>query len=388
MNPGLMGLVGAPTYPMLRDATQRTLFEILDVEEIGYVYHKQENKLTIDDNGSSIIFRTLDNPDRLRGPNLAWFGVDELTYCKWSGWEKLEGRLRDPRANRLCGFAAWTPNGFDNVYESFISAPKPGYRAVLASPRENFHVANTGFYDRLESSYDERLYRQEVLGEYLALRSGAAYYAFDRNIHVKPVEYDPRYPLLWSLDFNIGLNCSVIAQRVGEELRVLEELVLPQAYTLDACNEFLERTKRWAQPNRQMPVYYYGDATGRQRDTAGPRTDWQIISEFFGRNQERFAAGRRVDTTNPQVKDRVNCVNARLRNYFGESNVKIDPRCKSLVKDFERVTWKMDPNENILADIDKTDPMLTHISDAFGYLVYKEFPMRAAVGEKAVYTGL
>ena len=30
MNPGRLGLMGAPTYPMLRDATQAALFEILD----------------------------------------------------------------------------------------------------------------------------------------------------------------------------------------------------------------------------------------------------------------------------------------------------------------------------------------------------------------------
>jgi len=29
LNPGRLGLMGAPTYPMLRDATQATLFEIL-----------------------------------------------------------------------------------------------------------------------------------------------------------------------------------------------------------------------------------------------------------------------------------------------------------------------------------------------------------------------
>ena len=30
LNPGCIGLVGAPTYPMLRDATQRALFDVLE----------------------------------------------------------------------------------------------------------------------------------------------------------------------------------------------------------------------------------------------------------------------------------------------------------------------------------------------------------------------
>src|SRR5260370_32088655 len=50
LNPGLMGLVGAPTYPMLRDATQRTLFEILEMEQIRHTHRKAENAIVLTDN--------------------------------------------------------------------------------------------------------------------------------------------------------------------------------------------------------------------------------------------------------------------------------------------------------------------------------------------------
>ena len=49
------------------------------------------------------------------GSNLAWFGVDEMTYTQEGAWIRLEARLRDPEAKRLCGFGAWTPKGFDWV---------------------------------------------------------------------------------------------------------------------------------------------------------------------------------------------------------------------------------------------------------------------------------
>ena len=58
-NPGLLGLLGAPTYPMLRDITQRALFEVLDDNDIPYEFHKQENRLTLTEIGSEIIFRSL-----------------------------------------------------------------------------------------------------------------------------------------------------------------------------------------------------------------------------------------------------------------------------------------------------------------------------------------
>src|SRR5579859_3249704 len=100
-NQGRTGLIGAPTFPMLRDATQQALFDILDRNHRQYDFFKAENVLKMKDTGSRILFRALDEFERLRGTNLAWFGVDELTYVPEEAWLRLEGRLRDPRAQRL-----------------------------------------------------------------------------------------------------------------------------------------------------------------------------------------------------------------------------------------------------------------------------------------------
>src|SRR5215831_15938823 len=121
-NPGRMGLLGAPTYPMLRDATQAARFEILDGNRIDYDHNKAENVLVMKDTRSKILFRVVDDFERLRASNLAWFGLDELTYTQEEAWLRLEGRLRDPKATRLCGFAVWTPKGFDWVYRKFVTA--------------------------------------------------------------------------------------------------------------------------------------------------------------------------------------------------------------------------------------------------------------------------
>jgi hypothetical protein len=61
----------------------------------------------------------------------------------------------------------------------------------------------------------------------------------------------------------------------------------------------------------------------------------------------------------------------------------IDQNCKELIKDFEQVCWKADPHGNSLAELDKSDPMRTHVSDALGYLIAREFPMHAQMGERS-----
>jgi hypothetical protein len=45
------------------------------------------------------------------------------------------------------------------------------------------------------------------------------------------------------------------------------------------------------------------------------------------------------------------------------------------------VCWKTDPHGNPLVELDKSDPMRTHVSDAVGYLVAKAFAMRPVRGE-------
>lgn len=373
VNAGRMGLLGAPTYPMLRDATQRALLEVLAGSAIPYDLNKAENVLKMKDTGSRIIFRAVDDFERLRGTNLAWFGMDELTYCPEEAWLRLEGRLRDPLAVRLCGFAVWTPKGKDWVYRRFIEAQVPGYELVLARPHENKHILEKipDFYERLRKSYDERFYAQEALGEYLENGGDRVYHAFRRSGHVAEAKLDPALPLLWALDFNVDPMSSLVAQVQGEKVVVLDEIVMERASTQDACDEFHNRY-----PQQVAGLRIYGDASGNALQTAGT-TDYRIIEKFLCR--EGYANHEiRVPKSNPAVKERVALMNGQMRNAAGEINLVVDPRCRELIKDFEEVCFKLGTS---VIDKEK-DLKRTHLSDALGYLVWQELGSKRRVGEQ------
>src|SRR5271167_3090544 len=74
LNPGRTGLIGAPTYPMLRDSTLTSLVEILNQSELPFDLNKADNVLTMKDTESRMLLRSVEDFDRLRGTNLAWFG--------------------------------------------------------------------------------------------------------------------------------------------------------------------------------------------------------------------------------------------------------------------------------------------------------------------------
>lgn len=371
INPGRTGLIGAPTYPMLRDATQATLFEILEANEIRYEHSKGENTVLMRDTHSKILFRPVEEFERLRGTNLAWFGIDELTYTQEESWLRLEGRLRDPKAERLCGFGVWTPKGYDWVYRRFVANPTKGYKAVLAKANENRFLLEKipDFYERLKDSYDERFYQQEVLGQYLNLDAGRVYSSFDRTVHVQKLKADPNRPLLWALDFNVDPMSSVIAQDLGGRIAVLDEIFLRHSTTQMAAAEFLKRFR-----GHRAGVVVYGDASGAAQQTTG-MSDYEVIKEYF-RVHAETTTRYEVPKANPSVRERINLMNSRLRSAAGVVALVVDEKCKELIRDLEEVSYKEDSGQ-----IDKDrDRLRTHLSDALGYLLLET--AKGKVGEQ------
>ncbi len=373
MNPGRTGLIGAPTYPMLRDATVAALLEALAKNGIPHEVNRGENFLVMGETRSKILFRAVEEFERLRGSNLAWFGLDELTYTSEEAWLRLEGRLRDPKAARLCGFAVWTPKGYDWVYERFVAERVDGYEVVTAQAFENRHLLDRvpDYYERLKSSYDPRFYQQEVLGQYLHLHAGRVYYGFEREKNVAELQVDQKRALLWALDFNVDPMSSVVAQVKGESVLVLDEIVLSRATTQQACEEFQNRF-----PEHGAGVKVYADASGARMQTTGT-SDLEVLKKFF-RSGEYGAVDFKVPRSNPAVRDRVQVVNASLQPAEGEARLMIDPRCRELIKDLEQVAYK---EGSQVIDKDK-DPRRTHLSDALGYLVWQELRVAEKVGER------
>ncbi len=374
LNPGRLGLLGAPTYPMLRDATQATLLEILDTNGIPFDHNKAENTLVMKDTGSRILFRPVDEFERLRGTNLAWFGLDELTYTQEAAWLRLEGRLRDPQAKQLCGFGVWTPKGYDWVYRKFMADQESGdYGVVIAKPFENRFLLDKvpDFYGRLARSYDDTFYKQEVLGAYLNLTGGMVYSSFSREEHVTDVRPAPQWPLLWALDFNVDPMSSIVVQMSEDKVLVVGEIVLRRATTMQACEEFLKRF-----PKHSAGIIIYGDASGSRDQTTG-RSDYDMIRDYFAIHTS-VPVQYRVPRSNPSVRERINLTNSKLRSASGEIAMLVDASCKELIKDFEQVCFKQDTYQ-----IDKDrDRQRTHLSDALGYLLWQEFRPQGKIGER------
>lgn len=166
--PGSLGLIGAPTYPMLRDATMRSVWQVFP-ERLIADFNKTDGVLRLI-NGSEILFRSTDDPDRLRGPNLAWFWLDEGPLCGYYAWNVLKGRLRQSGYD-VQGWLTGTPHGEDRFYEAFenwenTGQPLEGHALYRASTRENLHNLPPTFIEDL--GYTGNFALQEIEGLFVS----------------------------------------------------------------------------------------------------------------------------------------------------------------------------------------------------------------------------
>ena len=328
--------------------------------------------------GSVIALRGADQYDSLRGEGLDFVVLDEYASMRRECWtEVLRPALADRQGRALF---IGTPQGRNHLYDQFVFAQTdPDWGAFQFSTLTggNVSAAELAMASR---ELDDRLYKQEFEASFDSTAFGQAYHAFSAG-NVVPCEFRKMDALIWAIDFNVNPMSSVLVQRSGDAVRVLDELILENAHTGLACEAFVARTNDWAR-GTNLCVEIYGDASGFQRRTCGTDTDWSLIREFFNQRRGVYTASIRALPSNPGVRDRINIVNSRLLSAAGERRLFIDPRCRELVRDLEQVCWKTDETGRVTSELDKSDRLRTHASDALGYYLAQTFMMREKVGEK------
>jgi predicted phage terminase large subunit-like protein len=164
--PGL-GLVVAPTFSMLRDATWRTALEVW-APAVAAVY-RAEMRIELR-TGAEVLFRSADNPDRLRGPNMRWAWIDEGAQCDAETWPIVIGRLRGSGAAGRC-WVTTTPAGFNWVHDVFVAGANADTALYHARTGENPFL-DPDYEATLRSQYASQFARQELDGEFVMLGGG------------------------------------------------------------------------------------------------------------------------------------------------------------------------------------------------------------------------
>jgi hypothetical protein len=281
-----------------------------------------------------------------------------------------------------------TPKGYNHFHALFQFAQQHsgGEWAAFQFATADGGLVSPNELHSASQQLDADTFLQEFGGQFTGAGRSRVYYNFKPHVHVKPLTFDPQAPLVWTIDFNVNPMSMLLVQcpQRGQIVHVLDEISLKHSNTQQACDAFLERisplNKLVPANLRPLTVQVYGDASGNQCRTSGTATDWTIVQNFFSQWKGSFSHSVHVNKVNPAVRDRVNCVNARLLNVYEEPHLFVDPRCIELIRDLDEVIWEVEPNGQSGSSIKKSDPTRTHMSDALGYYIAQAFPLRPLIG--------
>lgn len=330
-----LGMVTAPTYPMLRDATLRTF---LDLSQ-GFVkdFQKSEMIATMV-NGSEILFRSADNPDRLRGPNLHWWFGDEAAMYSPDVWRIMIGRLR---AGGRAG-DAWlvtTPRGRNWLYER-----QDEIRIFKARTKDNPYL-DPEFVASLVASYTGKFAEQELEGEFVTFE-GLVYDDFDRGKHVKTHD-GPFIRYLAGVDEGYTNPAVILVVGVDPDGRA------------HIVEEFYRR--------RQLQ----GDvvAAAQALHAQYHLEDLIVDPSAAGLVAEMESVGLPVRKANNEVFPGLQAVKARLAlQGDGLPRLTLAPSCANVISEFESYVWKDTKSAGLKDDPEKVND---HAMDALRYAIMR-----------------
>ena len=376
---GIKGLVGAQTVGLLRDTTLATYIEHLDNLGIEYDFVKSENKLVFE-NGSEILFRHLEEPDKLKSLNLGFVEIEEMSDIPYDTFKVLLSRLRQKAKpewgkfrHRLFGHTnPQAARGW--IYEEFVKKQKKGFRRILAPSTQNPHLPK-GYLELLKESYNEDYYRMMVLGEDDDNISGLVTRGYNSDIQTTNlININPKYPIHLTCDFNVDPMCWYLCQHYDGNVYYLYEIVRNNASTDGVAQNVCEILKGY----ENHPIIINGDASGDNNTTKG--NDYIFIRNAFRRNSFT-KVDLRVMHKNPPIEWRLSCWNNMIKGPDGKHHIFIHPQCKYLLYNIENLEVKAGtskpklPSANAIQK-DNNKKYLGHPIDAASYLVCMYYPIK------------
>lgn len=360
-NKGLPGGLLAPSKVMFNRDVYPLIVQMCAESGIEFEYRKSDGQFFFPTTRSTVyIFHGEDKGRSIRGPNLAWGVINEMTLLDRETFDAFLARVRLKGAPFPQVAGSGTPEDFNWAYDGFIDQPMEDSAVVYADTRKNPHT-DPRYVQRLLNSYDELTAQQYVGGKFIPKTGQRAIHQFDRRLHTFEGDL-PTGPYEWwvHVDFNVYPMAGTIYKffpQHGKELWGVDEVNIHGADTETLCQILAEKIG----PGWNEAKIYPDAMGGRQKHSAskGNKSDLEIMRDY-GFKKLNYS-------TRYSVRDQLNATNALVKKGQIKWHLR---KCPETVKDLERVKTKVGSHE-----LDKTDPMRTHWVDGIKNMVHVEFPV-------------
>ncbi len=357
INRGIAGGLLVPSFAEFKRDFLPMMLEVMQREVPGAVY-TQSGKLGTHftfpwSNAPLLVFSAERN---IKGPNLGWGLVNEMSLISWDRIKQFLARRRLPNVPSPQIVFAGTPEDEYDWLETYIAkgTEKRSLKVRYVTSFDNpFNDAN--YADELLENLDEDEAQVYVYGRPGRIGSDYFFRKYTPLNNDFEVEYDSEMLVHASLDFNVGRMCCGFAHIFGDgrakQIAYFDNLRITGS---DADTEGMGKAikQRYGIDN----VLITCDASGKNRKTTG-RSDVQIL--------EGMGFKVRYSSSNPPIRRSQIITNSLL----AKRHILVNPVTAALVKkDFLKVKQKAD------YEMDKSNLELTHFGDGVRYLVHHEFP--------------
>lgn len=386
-----IGFIGANDFDQLNMAVLPPLLSYLDELGIEWVIHKKppaswktdspfpvhHNILSLS-TGHQVICKPMKAKNfNIPGVQIAWWWIDEVGDVPLDAMQKLRERRRQPGC-QLNGLITGTPNGFDHfTYKDYMN---PGtrlakYGFTKASTREAVEGGwiTQAYYEALKAQYSLRKGLARLDGEVIDSEQLRAYESHDTNLNCKASNPFNNGLPGWADNRPVGVFCDFnpvkvciweLGQFDHKRTHVFREIALETSRVEVMFREVLRVVGR-----PKYGFHFFGDASGTRLEMTSGNSAFETIRLIC--QKEGIPVQFTTPKANPPVVDRIECTNAALCSYSGETTFTYDEKqCEHLHLDMLRVGW-----DGIKLQ-DKGDPDRTHASDAVGYHIAIVHPVR------------
>lgn len=372
VNSGFDGMVIAPSFPLLKRVTLRTLLKLLPRKLIRD--HKKVDRYVELCNGSRIYYGSSDRPESLEGSNLAWVWLDEARYTSKEAWEVIVARVRAPNAPRQSILLTSTPTrGW--LYEVFESGREDTAQFVV--PTASNHYLPPEYLASLQASYSAALFRQYVEGDWGSDENAVfPEFRLDRHVceiatvegHPVDVLFDPGYRRASVAFAQYFPRCPI--HRTDGCLHVVGEWHpenTPTERIAPVVGALFER-QRWRRgrvitdpaANAASVTVGYSDVDVWQSE--GWQVDWPTS-----------AAQRAIPNGIELMRSLLSPTTGNPRLWLS-STLREDPSRRGLIAALEGSTYPPPKGGKPISDVPVKDGLLDHSRDALRYGLVTLFP--------------
>jgi hypothetical protein len=363
-----------PTYPLIEDIAFQRFPALFERNGVGFKLNKQ--KATLHTEIGNIIFRNMEQPDRIVGYEVAHSIVDELDTLPINKarmvWNKIIARNRQ-KAHTQSGLVipnsvgvATTPEGFRFVYDRWVKNKADGYVLFKAKTADNAVNLPAGYIQNLQASYPTQLLSAYLDGEFVNLTSGSIYAEYDRVLNQTFEVVQDGEPVHIGMDFNVLNMSAVVAVLRNGEPHCVDEITKARD-----TPQIIDIIKSKYKNNQ---IFIYPDASGKATKSVNASLSDITLLRSAGFMVMAYAS-------NPSVKDRVLAVNQMIHSG-GSRRLRVNPdKCPSLVECLERQTYGPNGEPDKSAGFD-------HLNDAIGYLIAYKYAIGRGMVSFAQISGV